>query len=300
VTLLSDSFALAQAGQVSMASYFDLLRAIGGVQDAGRGALFALAATHLRFLDAALAGTPAQARVRTACRALFEPELVRLTWTPRPRDEQETLALRGELIEELAHCDHAPSIAHARAIFDSDAAGRAPLPPSIRGAVIKAVGMHADRARFERLLAQLQGATSEEDRWLYASALAAGRDAVRARRLMAAALAGIVPPNIASQIPGMVGQDSPFGAQAYRFTVSNFARLLTLAGFAGKAWLLPDAAWQFNDEQLAQQLAADQQRVLGEVGAAPAARGVARIELLAAVKRREGAVLEKQLAGWKP
>ena len=54
--------------------------------------------------------------------------------------------------------------------------------------------MHADRARFDQLMARLKAAGGEEDRWVYASALSAGRDEPRAKELMAAALAGVTTP----------------------------------------------------------------------------------------------------------
>jgi len=301
VTLLSDTFALAQAGRAPMASYFSLLASIGQVQDAGRPALFSMAGAGLRFLDSAMAGTPALPRVRAAARALLAPELARVGWTPRPGEDDETQALRATLIERLARFDDASAIEQARRLFD--AAGHAPLPASTRAAVIQAVGMHANPAHFDRLLAHLRAASGEEDRWVYATALAAGRHPGRAEKLMAASLNGIAPANIASAIPGVVGSESPFGEQAYRFTLANFAKLSALAGtgaFGGKVWLLPNAAWQFNDATLAARLVRDQQRELGNAGESAAARGAARIALLAAVKRREAEALDQALAGWNP
>ena len=88
-----------------------------------------------------------------------------------------------------------------------------------------------------------------------------------------------------------MGSESPFGEQAYRFTLANFAKLSALAGtgpFGGKVWLLPNAAWQFNDATLAARLVNDQQRELGKAGESAAARGAARIALLAAVRRARG------------
>jgi aminopeptidase N len=302
VTLLSDTFALAQAGRVPMASYFSLLSSIPKVKDASRAALFAMASRGLSFLDAATAGTPAQLRVRAAGRSLLAPELTKLTWTPHADDDAEAKNLRAALILQLAHFDDAATIAQARQLYDADEAGQAPLPGSIRSAVIGAVGVHADRARFDRLLARLKAAQGDEDRRLYAEALASGRDPIRAGELMNTALAGIVPPNVASDIPGMVGSTSPLGELAYDFTLANWPALAGLAGnqFAAKYWLLPNAAWQFNDQARAAKLAADQRRIAGPDGDSPAARAVARIELLSLVRQRDAAALERQLTGWRP
>ena len=79
VALLSDTFALAQAGRVTMPQYFDLLAAIVQVNGAGRSALFTLAIDHLKSLELATAGTPAQARVQSA--PLIAESRARAPWT---------------------------------------------------------------------------------------------------------------------------------------------------------------------------------------------------------------------------
>jgi aminopeptidase N len=302
VLLLADSFALAQAGQLPMASWFDLLAALPSVQGPARATLFTMAGAALDQLDIAVAGTPAQVQVRAAGRLLFGPELARIGWSAQPQDEPQFEKLRGTLIAQLARWDDAGTIARAKQLFDQDEAGQAPLAPSIRAAVIEAMGTHADRTRFDQLLVRLKNAASEEDRWLYASSLASGRDAGRAKELLAASLTGVAPPNIAAAIPGMVGERTPLGALAYDFTLANWGRLVELAGgnWGGGSWLLPNAASRFTDASRAARLVADQQRKTGRDGAEPAARVSAQIELLAAVRKREAQVLEKQLAGWRP
>ena len=300
VALLSDSFALAQAGQVPMASYFTLLAAIPRVHAPDRATLFSLAGEGLQFLDLAMAGTPAQRSVRAAGRLLFAPELARLGWTPAPRDDAEISKLRGLLIRRLAHFDDRAAGAQARRLFDLDESGKATLPASIRAPVLEAAGVHADRARFEQLMARLKSTNSEEDRWSYARALAAGRDAQRAREFMGVSLAGALAPNIASSIPRMVSESSPFGEIAYDFVLANWDALAVPAGTIGQNWLLPGAASSFNEPQRAQRLLADQRRRAGAVGASPAARTVARIELFSAVRQRDAAGFERYLAGWRP
>jgi aminopeptidase N len=302
VALLADSFALAQAGRQPMASWFDLLAAVPGVQGPARATLFTMAGAALEQLDHAVAGTPAQAPVRAAGRALFAPELARIGWAAQPQDDPQAEKLRGTLIARLAQWDDADTIAQARQRFAQDEAGQVALAPSIRAAVIEAVGTHADRSAFDQLVARLKNATSEEDRWLYAYALASGRDAGRARELLAASLTGMAPPNIAAAIPGMVGERTPLGAMAYDFTLANWGRLVALAGgnWGGGSWLLPNAASRFTDRARAARLVADQQRKAGRDGAVPAARVSASIELLAAVREREARSLARLLATWRP
>ncbi|CAG1019064.1 aminopeptidase N [Burkholderiaceae bacterium] len=294
VTLLSDSFARMQAGQLGMPAYTALLEALPRVADSSRGVLWSLASAQLDFLDIAMMGTPAQQQLHALARSLLAPQLASLGWAPRPNEDTLTSKLRATLIVQLAKFDHSQTAQQALRLFDDDD-GRSRLPASIRSAVVRAAGMHADRARFERLLARLKSAASEEDRWTFAVALASGRDAARAEQLLTAALTGVAPANIASALPGMVARHSPFGELAYRVTASNWQRFAELAGNWGKGQLLPQAAQGFSDAERAARLIEDQREKAGPDGAVPAAREAEQIRLRAAVKARDAAGLEKML-----
>jgi aminopeptidase N len=291
-TLLSDSFALMQSGRLPLQNYLDVLQALPAVHDASRATLWSLTRSQLDFLDTALAGGPAQARLRAIARALLAPQLDALGWTPPPNEDALTAAMRGNLVEQLTRFDHAPTIAQAQRAFDDDEAGTRPLSAALREQVTVAVGMHADAPRFERLLAQLKAATGEEERWMFAKALASGRDAPRAERLLASALENVVPANIASAIPGMVAERSPFGELAYRFTLEHWQALAELSGTWGRQFLLPSAAEGFNTSDAAERLAADQRRLAGADGDRLAAQEAENIRLRAAVRQREAPGLE--------
>jgi aminopeptidase N len=292
MTLLSDSFALAQAGQQPLSDYLGLLARLPLAEGAGRGALFAQAADALVFLDETLAGLPAQALLRTRARAVLGPELARLGWSAPAAEPVEESRLRARLIGLLARFDDAAVIEQARGLFDADAAGRQPLSPALRPGVVGAVGMHATAAQFDRLKAQLLAARSEEDRWLLSEALAGTRDRGQAEALLALSLSGGLPPNIAAELPGLVARAASFGALAYEFTRSNWSALAKLAGdgpFGGSLWLLPNAASSFHGADDVAALLRDQQQAAGPAGAATAARVAARIALRAAVRQREAA-----------
>jgi aminopeptidase N len=302
VTLLGDTFALAQAGRAPMASYFSLLAALPTVRDGSRGKLHSMAFLALGFLDDAMAGTPAQARVRSAARALLAPALADLGWEPKPGEAAEDVRLRGSLIRMLARFDDASVAERSRQLFDEDVAGKRPLPTSTRSAVIHAVGIHADQARFDRLVALLKSAQGEEDRRMYARALAAGRDPGHARELLVVSLSGDLPPNVASSLAGWMGETSPNAPLAYEFTLERFGDLARLSGtnLGESAWLLPSAAWSLNEVSWAQRLVEDQQAKAGPDGAAAAQEAAARIKLLAFVRERDAAALAEFLAGWSP
>jgi aminopeptidase N len=297
ITLLSDTFALAQAGQTTMAAYLDLLAALPRVQGADKSAAWSSTRSTLAFLDNALIGTPARAPLHAAARALLAPQLAALGWAPPPGEDSETEALRGNLIAELARYGDTATVARAQALFDADEAGRTPLPAALRASVIRAVARHADAARFKQLVARLKASPHEDDHWLYATSLAGVEDADLARQVLAMSLDGSLPPNIASRLPGMVAGNPAHGELAYRFTLEHWAALSDLAGtmFGARSWLLPAAAEGFNRPEDAQRLLRDQQRLLGETGTANAERIAAQITLLAAVQAREAERLREPL-----
>ena len=287
MALLSDSFALMQAGKGPSKAWFDLLQSLPRVEDSSRSMLWSVARGQLRFLDKALQGLPAQAQLHGIGRQLLAPQLAQLGWQPAPGEDERTAELRATLIEMLARFGHQETIAQAVRAFDDDEAGRSRLPASLRHKVTTAVGMHADRTHFERLLARLNAAGGEEERWQLLEALSSGQDRQRAEALLAQSLAGQVPANVASAIPGMVGRNSPFGEEAYRFTLDNWSRLAELAGSWGRPGLLPRAASGFSDARQAQRLADDQRRLAGSDGDSAAAQAAEEIRLRAAVRQRE-------------
>ena len=302
VVLLSDTFALAQAGRVPMPQYFSLLAAIPQVKGTGRSALFSLAIDHLKFLEFATASTPAQAHVRSAARALLNPALARLGWNPKRAESPDASSLRSDLISHLAHVGDTAVIDQATRLFDASIANGAALPAATRSAIISAAAVGADRARFDRLLALLQSTDSEEDRWIYAQALASTRDEKLAAALLSTTIVPGRASNVVTRIPGMMSERSPHGALAYRFTLDHWSKLATISGslFGESFQLLPNAAASFNDDAGGQQLVADQARKAGPNGKVSAERIASRIGLQALVRRRDAATLDAFLATWQP
>jgi aminopeptidase N len=303
VALLADSFALSQAGVQPLSRHFEWLAQLPRVTDNGRAPLYAQAITQIAQLDDTLAGTPAAAALRTAARALLAPELARLGWQVPPGEDAEVTRLRGELIGALAQHGDDAVVAASRERFAAALAPRGGVPASLRSAVIGAVGHHADQREFDALWAALRSTDNMEDRWLYVSALAATRDAARANRVLELSLADWLPPNVATDVPGIVARAPEHGAAAYAFSVAQWPKLAARAGagvFGERAWLLPSAAGGFHDRAAAARLREDQKRLAGPTGVGPADQMATRIELRAALREREAEQLASTLASWSP
>jgi aminopeptidase N len=308
VALLADSFALSMAGQQDLAQHFAWLAQVPQASGDGRAPLFAQAASQLTQLDRALHGTPAQERLRSAARALLAPELARLGWEEAANEDAESRRLRGVLIGALAQLGDADVTARARERWSAalDSAGKAAasrVPGSLRGAVIGAVARNASAEESQALWAALRATNSEEERQLFVRALAVDPDPSRAKQLLDASLAGWLPPNIATDVPGIVGNEPVHAAAAYDFAASHWPQLAKLAGsgvFGARAWLLPSAADGLNDRAAASRLREDQRRLAGPTGASPAETVAAAIEVRAALREREAERLGTALASWSP
>ena len=308
VALLADSFALAFTGRQALAQHFAWLAQVPRAAGAGRAPLFAMAASQLRQLDRVLHGTPSQERMRAAARALLGPELARLGWTEQAQDDAEVRRLRGVLISALAQFGDADVVARSRtlwaaALAPAGKAGSPALPGSLRGPVIGAVARNASAEESQALWAALRGANSEEDRWLYARALSADPNPARAKRLLEASVAGWLPPNVATELPSIVAGEPRHAALAYDFATAHWPQLAKLAGngvFGARAWLLPGAADGFHERDAADRLRADQRRLAGATGAAPAETVAAAIEVRAALREREAERLGASLTSWSP
>jgi len=289
MTLLSDSFALMQAGRLSLSAYWNLLAQVPAVQGTGRATLLSLARNSLGFLDGVYAHTPAQAALRLRARQLLAPELKALGWTAQAGENSETQMLRSGLISSLAHWGDEAVLAYAENLFNQDEAGTQTLPPEIRDAVIHAAGMSANALRHARLMKKLESANSEEDRWRYAEAVAAVKDPALAKQVLELSVRGVLPSNIATRLPSLVSENGIHSAMAYQFVLDHYATLAELSGdmFGASAWLLPGAASGFNTEDKALQLLADQNQKAGDKGTQTAAQMASQIRLKASVRQRE-------------
>ncbi len=287
--LLSDTFALAQAGELPMSAWLTLMAGLSQVQDTGRPALYEHARSRFGQLRTLMHGSAGAPALDAAARALFGPALEALGWVPRAGESSEDAALRSALIQALARHGDSAVVQRAQSLFDDDQAGRAALPPGVRAGVLRAVGYGGDAARFGQLMARLKAAQREEDRWLLASAVGATPHPALARQVLVLSLSDDLPGNIAVELPGMVADQPAHGEMAYRHVLQHWPRLAERAGtmFGAQGWLLPDAASSFSNADDAVRLRADQLRLAGPTGASSAARVAAAIEMRAALRNRE-------------
>jgi aminopeptidase N len=286
IGLVADALALARAGYSGFDAYFALLDA---ARDETEAAIWQQVIDGYQVLDRTFADTPVQAALRGDARRRLAPVFARLGWEPRAGEDTNTQRLRAKLIEALGSFDDATTIARARVLFaGAQANPPMPLEPSLRSAVVQSVARHADEATFEVLRRLLREAPNQEDEYLYGGALIQVRDPKLVGKVLELSLTDEWKPGAASYYASQIGEASGRPEVARAFLLRHFAALRDKASIRSRAWLLPGAYNGFSDEAHADELLAEQQRLLGAEALGPALQVAAQIRTRAELREREG------------
>lgn len=293
IGLVADTMALARAGRIEFAEYFQLLEAARAEYEA---AVWQQVIEGLTYLDSTFAGTPAQAEVRAYGRSLLGPVLQRVSWQPRAGEDAGTLRLRNSVIDALGLLDDAETRKRANALFlASVTAPATPIDPSIRSGVIRTAARYADATTFETLRRLLRDATNQEDNYLFGGALICVRDPRLVYKALELTLTDEWPPGSASWYARNIGAASGHPRLARDFAVKHFDALQSKTPRARRPWLLPDVYEGFNDSRDSDDLVATQLSLLGKEASAPAEQIAEAIREKAAVREREQAQLQAVL-----
>ena len=299
MALLTDTFALGQAGRIPLAEYFALLSRLSPANDPATLVLFQQASFAMSNLSGAMHGTPTEKLVRDFARRKLSPMLGLLGWRNSPSDTAVALSLRNSLIEALGMFGDEATLRESMDLFDAERKGGAVIDPAIRPGVMANVGRQADAEIFAELVRRMATATRVEDGWLYASALARLEDPVLARQFLGLTLGDAIPNHIVPWLPSMVASHHVHGAMTYAFVLDNFDALSRKASAQGRPYLLPGAASGFNTSERAASLIADQRRLLGDSGEKTAKEAAAAIDLKSRIRTRDSTSLAASLAHGK-
>jgi aminopeptidase N len=295
LALLTDTFALGQAGRIPLSEYFALLDQLHPARDAATLVLFLQVDYALSNLYGAVYGSTAQKPLEAYAQRKLGPMLGLLGWTVTPRDSAVVQSLRNELIEALGMFGDRATLHKSKTLYAIERNGGAALEPSMRPGVLANVGRSADASVYAELVNRLKTATRVEDGWMYASALARVRDPTLARQFLALSLGDAVPSQIVSWLPGMVAGNFTHGAMTYAFALDNFDALSQKHTEQTRPFLLAGAASGFNEADRAMALIDDQKRLLGEAGEKAAKEAAAAIELKSRIRARDSASLAASL-----
>ena len=239
VNLLSDQWALVEAGKGSARPYLALLSRLGDEREL---VVWNDVLAVIAQLDGFERGSPDQPAFRAWARGILRPVLARLGWTVRAGEPNGDLLLRGAVITQLGLLDDAEVLAASKARFDEFLAAPDSLAPSLRDAVIYNTGRQADQATFDRLHALGRRATGTEEKLRYYFAMARARDPKFTAPLSAVALRGAIAPARISYLLVAAAAYGPDPEAIWHQTVAMREALLAKITEDQRERLLPSLA----------------------------------------------------------
>jgi aminopeptidase N len=280
--LLSDSFALVQAGRADVTRYLRLVDRLGEETDRS---VWDQVIDSLRFLRELIDAPADRAAFDRYAAAVLARPFAKAGWDAIPGENADTPTLRRSLIEALGKSGDGKIVREARVRFAARESKA--IDPAIRPAVLNVVGRHADPVAFDALLAMMRGATDVESMWQAQSALRHVAEPKLQLRWMELLLTDELPPGEAVWNLNHVAQGSENPEPAWQFVRANLAAVYAKASPRGRVHVLPETALPFADAARADELMALTKAHL-DAGALYQAEKVADwIRVKAAVRARE-------------
>ncbi|WP_426436573.1 M1 family metallopeptidase [Bradyrhizobium genosp. P] len=253
LNIVTDNWALVQAGHAEPSSYLALLDAleVGDHRAVWEQVISSFAA--LNRLSRDRAERPA---IQAYARAKLRPVFDRLGWDGGGPADDDTALLRASLIRALGDLGDEAVITEAKRRFAAFLVDPTSLPNALRDAVAHLVGITADRATYDTLLALARESTVTNERLRYYFAAASARDPELAQATLAFTLTAGLPSTI---VGGMIGTVASAGEQpqlAWDFVQKNFDTLLAKQGPNFRDQFVPNFMTNFTDPAHAAELAA--------------------------------------------
>jgi aminopeptidase N len=258
----------ARPGRPCLASsYLALVEQLG--RDDHR-AVWDLVITSMTRLDRLARERPERPGLRNYARARLRPVFDRLGWDAKSSEkgaDDDQALLRSSLIRSLGEFGDGDILAEAKRRFAAFLENPQSLPTALRDPVTQLVGLSADRAGYDTLLALARKSTVTNERLRYYYAAASARDATLARATLALTLTGELPNTIVGNVINIVASSGEQPDIAWDFVKANFDALATKLGPSFRDAFIADFMTNFSDAAHADEL-----RGFAPVQATPAGR----------------------------
>ena len=300
VNFLADSWALVQAGRAAPPSYLALIEALG-VDD--HRAVWDQAIGSLTRLDRLALGRSERPALQHFARARLRPVFDQLGWDGGGSGDDDNTLLRSSLISALGEFGDGDVLAEAKRRFAGFVQDPPSLPNALRDAITHLVGIGADRASYDTLLALARKTTATNERLRYYYAAASARDPALARATLALTLTDELPNAIVGGVINAVASSGEQPDLAWDFVKANFDTLAAKLGPSFRDQFVANFMTNFSDEPHAAELAhfAPAQATSG--GRVMTARALETIAISADLKTRALPAIEawiKQGSGTRP
>jgi len=291
VNLLSDAWALVQAGRAPGSLYFGLVEELpASTELAEREQIINV----LDFVNRLLVGNPEREKFQRYARSLLRPTFETLGWEPKEGEPPTAGNLRASLINALGDLNDREIFAGCRERFEKYLANPASLAPDLRPSVLAIVGHYADEKTWIKLHELGLKTTSIEEKQNYYSALAEAIDAKLVKKTLPIALTDELPTSRAIFLVPAVARDSGHPDIAWEFAAANMKTLLAKTDAAGANRYAPSLFTFFSDPSRADELKSYAKANLPAASAPEVAKVMDEVQFRAELKRR----LAPQLNTW--
>jgi aminopeptidase N len=283
VNFLADSWAMVQAGRAEPPSYLALVETLSADD---RRPVWDQVIGTMNALNRLSRGRAERVALQAYARAKLRPVFDRLGWDGSGSGDDDTTLLRSSLIRSLGELGDEEMIAEARRRFASFLQNPKSLPNELRDSVTHLVGLTADRATYDTLLALARRSTVTNERLRYYFAAASARDPALARATLALTLTDEMPSTIVSGVIGAVAGSGEQPDLAWDFIRANFDALLARQGPAFRDQFVANFMTNFSDEAHAAELAGFAPAQATSGGRVMTARAMETIAISADLKAR--------------
>ena len=292
VNLISDAWALVQAGRAPVSLYFGLIERLPASTDlAEREQIIEV----FGFINRLLIDSAAREGFQKYARSFLRPTFAVLGWDPKP-DESVAAAtrLRASLVRALGDLNDPEIIAGCRERFEKYVANPMSLPPDLRAPVLAVVGRYADEKTWNTLHELGLKTTSSEDKQNYYNALACATDPKLVKKTLAIALTDELSTSRATFLVSRVARDSGHPDIAWEFAKTNMKALLAKVDAAGANRYAPSLFSFFSENSRADELESYAKKNLPQATAPHVAKAMEEIQFRTEFKKR----LTTQLNAW--
>ena len=291
VNLMSDAWALVQAGRAPASLYFGLIEKLPASTDLAECEQII---NVLDFVNGLLVGSSEREKFQRYAQSLLRPVFARLGWDPKPDEPPNAGRLRASLISALGDLNDPEIIARSRERFEKYLVDPASLPPDLRGPVLAAVGRYANQKTWTTLHELGLRTTSIEDKQNCYDALACATDPKLVKKTLAIALTDELPTSRALFLVSRVARDSGHPDIAWEFAAANMKALLAKVDAAGANRYAPSLFTFFSDSSRSDEIKNYAKKNLARASASEVAKAVDEIQFRAEFKKR----LATQLNLW--
>ena len=250
LNLLSDYWALLEAGSALPPDYFGLVE---GIAADNQRAIWREVTSVLLDIDRLERGLPGRLAFQAYARGILRPVFQRVGWDPAPNEKEDTAMLRSTLVGALGYLEDPAVVAEAKRRFDRFLADPASLNANLRDAVMDVVGRHADQATYNAIRKLARTTTNAHDRFQYYAALAGASDPRLIEQTLAMTLTDELQPERASTLIRIVAAGE-HPELALEFARKNFDALAAKRGPDFRAFFMSGLMANFTEASYARQL----------------------------------------------